>query len=232
MRYLRHCVYIALGFALSAIPLTTFAKTIECGSKNYRYRYCRVNTDGYVRLERRLSDAPCKRGRSWGYDDDGVWVDEGCQARFKVGRYHNDNEDNDGKKKLLTTAAVIGGLALLGTIMSKNNTPADAGNQHPYPEQYPNNNTSGGGHYGGPVPNWIAGTFRGYDSLYNIDLELTITPDGAVNGYANQAAVQGNITGDQMQIGQFTFYVDQVPDGFRATRVDDAHNQIFFQRTR
>ncbi|NJN46494.1 MAG: DUF3011 domain-containing protein [Candidatus Competibacteraceae bacterium] len=239
MHYLHHCAYVVLGLALSSSPLVSVAKTIKCSSKNFRYQYCQVDTDGYVRLEKRLSDAPCKRGRSWGYDYDGVWVDEGCGARFEVGRYDDDDDDDDydkddddkdDKKKVLTTAAVIGGLALIGTLMSNNKTPADTGNRYSYPDQYPNNSGTPDGQ--SSVPEWALGTFRGYDSLYKIELELTVTPDGVVNGYANQAPVQGNISGDQMQIGQFTFHMDQVEDGFRATRADDSHNQVFYQRIR
>jgi len=38
-----------------------------------------------VRIGRRLSDAPCVQGRSWGYDNRGVWVSQGCRAEFIVG---------------------------------------------------------------------------------------------------------------------------------------------------
>jgi hypothetical protein len=33
---------------------------------------------------RQLSDASCLLGKTWGYDDQGVWVDEGCSAGFAV----------------------------------------------------------------------------------------------------------------------------------------------------
>lgn len=228
-------VLIGVCFVLIALPLAGFARSIECGSKNYRYKYCRVDTDGYVRLERQFSDAECRRGRTWGYDDDGVWVDEGCQARFKVGRSYDrdddwdddDDDDNDTKKDLLTTAAVIGGLAVIGTLMNRNS----AGNQYPnQSNQYPNYNSGSG--YATYVPSWAVGTFRGYDSLYDINLELTITTDGSVRGYANDAPVQGSFNNDQIQLGQFAFNVDQVQDGFRATRTDDSRNQVFYQRIR
>ena len=35
-------------------------------------------------LERRLSDAPCRRYDTWGSDGGGIWVDRGCQAIFTV----------------------------------------------------------------------------------------------------------------------------------------------------
>ena len=34
---------------------------------------------------RQLSQAPCIYGRSWAYDDRGIWVADGCQADFNVG---------------------------------------------------------------------------------------------------------------------------------------------------
>jgi len=39
-----------------------------------------------VRLSKRLSDRPCRQGRSWGYDRDRIWVDDGCRAEFEVTR--------------------------------------------------------------------------------------------------------------------------------------------------
>ena len=62
------------------------AQTINCASEQGRHRYCRVQTGGYVRLDEQLSDAACVAGRTWGYDDWGIWVDNGCRARFVVGR--------------------------------------------------------------------------------------------------------------------------------------------------
>jgi hypothetical protein len=61
-------------------------QTINCASKQGRHEYCRVQTDGYVRLDEQYSDTPCVAGRTWGYDDWGIWVDNGCRAKFIVGR--------------------------------------------------------------------------------------------------------------------------------------------------
>ncbi len=67
--------------AASAIAQDTRRVTIE--SEGTRREYKRVDHDGYVRLSRRLSDAPCIQGRSWGYDRDGIWVSNGCRAVFE-----------------------------------------------------------------------------------------------------------------------------------------------------
>ncbi len=62
------------------------AQTIECASKQGQHQYCRAQTDGYVRLDEQHSDTPCVAGRTWGYDETGIWVDNGCRARFVVGK--------------------------------------------------------------------------------------------------------------------------------------------------
>lgn len=61
-------------------------KRITCESRGERYTYCRTNTHGRVRLERQLSDAPCREYYTWGADGDGsgVWVSNGCRATFVV----------------------------------------------------------------------------------------------------------------------------------------------------
>lgn len=61
------------------------ADTVRCESDDERTRHCSADTRGGVRIARRLSDAPCTQGRSWGYDDRGIWVSRGCRAEFLVG---------------------------------------------------------------------------------------------------------------------------------------------------
>jgi hypothetical protein len=37
-----------------------------------------------VELLRQLSGTACVQGQSWGWDAEGVWVDGGCRALFRV----------------------------------------------------------------------------------------------------------------------------------------------------
>jgi hypothetical protein len=62
-------------------------RTIRCESQSDRYAYCPTYTNGRVRLERQLSNAPCRQYQSWGADGDGsgIWVRNGCRAVFVVG---------------------------------------------------------------------------------------------------------------------------------------------------
>ena len=61
---------------------------VTCQSHGDRYRECDVDTDGgrivRARVVRQLSSARCEEGRSWGYEDDYLWVDRGCRAEFEV----------------------------------------------------------------------------------------------------------------------------------------------------
>jgi DUF3011 family protein len=60
-------------------------RVVRCESDNYGFRQCPVPTNGQVRLVRQLSDTPCRRGQNWGYNQRGIWVDNGCAGEFRVG---------------------------------------------------------------------------------------------------------------------------------------------------
>lgn len=75
------------------------AQTIRCKSSNYNRNYCVADTRGGVRLVRQISDSACVQGRSWGYDQDGIWVSSGCEAEFTVsgGDYGNQGDYGPGR---------------------------------------------------------------------------------------------------------------------------------------
>jgi hypothetical protein len=105
-------VVALLCVALTSFPSASFAaQTIQCSSEGGRYRYCRVDTDNDVRLERRLSGARCNQGESWGYDRRGVWVDRGCRAEFRVGRGGSDKA---------AIGAAIAGVAVIAALAAHN----------------------------------------------------------------------------------------------------------------
>ncbi|MGI8772006.1 MAG: DUF3011 domain-containing protein [Acidobacteriaceae bacterium] len=56
-------------------------QTITCSSDGGR-KYCPANTTGGVQLTRQRSNARCTQGSTWGYDNQGIWVDKGCRADF------------------------------------------------------------------------------------------------------------------------------------------------------
>lgn len=60
------------------------AQTVYCESGDMRRHWCSEGIGRNVRLVRQRSDARCVRGRTWGIDRSGIWVDRGCRADFEV----------------------------------------------------------------------------------------------------------------------------------------------------
>jgi len=56
--------------------------TVVCESTDGRRAFCSADTRGGVELILQLGGSPCI-GR-WGYDAHGIWVVDGCRARFKL----------------------------------------------------------------------------------------------------------------------------------------------------
>jgi|GEM_PF-2671095 len=92
---------LVTSFTTAAVAVSAFGfyevRRVTVESDNGHYQSRRVDTRGGVRLVRKLSDAPCIYGRSWGFDRDRVWVDDGCRAVFEVGNGRND-WDRDGDR--------------------------------------------------------------------------------------------------------------------------------------
>jgi hypothetical protein len=74
---------IILVLAASAAP--ALAEQITCESHGSNAEACgTVQAGSSVRLQRQLSNSPCVEGRSWGADNDSIWVSGGCRAVFNV----------------------------------------------------------------------------------------------------------------------------------------------------
>ena len=76
--------YILISLiALSSVEIAR-AEFLTCESMDERPHYCPADTRNGVNFVRKLSDADCSPGRSWNYDERGVWVSRGCRAVFDV----------------------------------------------------------------------------------------------------------------------------------------------------
>ena len=62
------------------------AQIIPCSSDDGEKHYCTADTRHGARLVRQRSEAACKEDESWGYDEEGIWVDKGCGGEFTLGR--------------------------------------------------------------------------------------------------------------------------------------------------
>jgi hypothetical protein len=59
---------------------------VTCTSKPGERQQCPADTSKGVALVRSSGEAPCLLGKTWGYDDEGVWVADGCSGDFVVGQ--------------------------------------------------------------------------------------------------------------------------------------------------
>ncbi|HLK03463.1 MAG TPA: DUF3011 domain-containing protein [Candidatus Acidoferrum sp.] len=57
---------------------------LYCPSDDGKRHYCSAETRWGVRLVKQRSGSPCTQGSTWGYDNNGIWVDRGCRADFEV----------------------------------------------------------------------------------------------------------------------------------------------------
>ena len=57
---------------------------VTCSSAPGSREHCAANTSSGVVLARSTGEAACLLGKTWGYDETGVWVSDGCSAEFVV----------------------------------------------------------------------------------------------------------------------------------------------------
>ena len=75
---------------------------VTCQSQKDREQFCPAPIAGDVRLARQLSDAPCKQGRTWNWNRDGVRVWEGCRAEFEYRRRGGDLDPGSSNLRRVT----------------------------------------------------------------------------------------------------------------------------------
>ena len=75
---------LAIAHDAAAVSTQASTTTIVCGSKAGERQSCAANTSAGVTLVKPLGPAACELGRTWGWDQKGVWVSDGCAAEFSV----------------------------------------------------------------------------------------------------------------------------------------------------
>ena len=68
-----------------AHPVAQAGAMIVCESKKGENRVCLADTSAGVALKKSTGTAECVLGKTWGYDEAGVWVAEGCSGEFQLG---------------------------------------------------------------------------------------------------------------------------------------------------
>ena len=80
-------------------PLVAQAKLVTCASKPGERTDCPADTSKGVALVRSSGEAACLLGKSWGFDDKGVWVSDGCVGEFLVAQPKEGAEETELLKK-------------------------------------------------------------------------------------------------------------------------------------
>ncbi|MFK8010723.1 MAG: DUF3011 domain-containing protein [Marinicellaceae bacterium] len=70
---------------------------LTCSSRNLKFQSCRADTRGGVEFIKQISRASCNG--NWGYDRNGIWVDNGCRARFRIIPYQNPSHNTQDTVK-------------------------------------------------------------------------------------------------------------------------------------
>ena len=63
-------------------PAQPAAQVVSCASDPGQRTNCPADTSAGVVLRRSFGSAACLLGRSWGYDEAGIWVSDGCSGEF------------------------------------------------------------------------------------------------------------------------------------------------------
>jgi Protein of unknown function (DUF3011) len=61
------------------------SSVVSCVSTGKQRQQCAADTRAGIVMLRPTGEAACLLGRNWGYDDQGVWVSEGCGGDFATG---------------------------------------------------------------------------------------------------------------------------------------------------
>jgi hypothetical protein len=59
--------------------------SVSCASTAGKRAHCPADTSSGVTLVRSAGPAACLLGKTWGYDQTGIWVTDGCSGEFAVG---------------------------------------------------------------------------------------------------------------------------------------------------
>jgi hypothetical protein len=62
------------------------ANRIACDSRPGDRQHCPADTSAGVALVTTTGTTPCLLGKTWGYDDTGIWVSDGCSGEFVAGQ--------------------------------------------------------------------------------------------------------------------------------------------------
>jgi hypothetical protein len=196
-----------LGILLAAVP--SHAGELECKSEKYRYQYCRADTGNNVQLAQQTSHAPCRYGQTWGYDNRGVWVDNGCAGMFTYGGGRGGESSHHHHGSGGEAAAGVAAAVILAALVSS------ADDRHSSERHADNGRRNPGSDDGVNVPGWAIGHFAGEDRTGGPDIEIAVDPDGRINGMQGSNVFSGQMRGTEAWLGNRSYTVVRTAGGIR-----------------
>jgi hypothetical protein len=91
VRFYRQLVGVMLLFPLSAVKLKGQAVSCSSSGTDDERHYCQADTRHGAHLVKQASSVECVEGRTWGWDEAGVWVDKGCAGEFALGKAETES---------------------------------------------------------------------------------------------------------------------------------------------
>ena len=81
------------------------AQTVSCVSADYSRdrHYCQADTRFGARLVTQTSSVECVEGKTWGWDEQGIWVDQGCAGQFALGKTDSATASIPGHPPIAST---------------------------------------------------------------------------------------------------------------------------------
>lgn len=196
--------------ALAALGLLTAAPSqageLECNSPKYRYQYCPADTRNNVQLAQQTSHVACRFGSTWGYDQRGVWVDNGCAGMFTYGGAGDSSGHHRGGGG--DAAAGLVAAVILGAMLSSSHSHASS--SHAKSSQAVSSSDDGVN-----VPAWAVGHFAGPDRSGGPDIEIAVDPNGRINGMQGSSIFSGQMRGTEAWLGNRSYSVVRTGDGIR-----------------
>ena len=76
----------ATGNTNAAAGNVAATNRVTCESQPGERQYCPADMSAGIALAKSTGSAPCLLGKTWGYDDTGIWVSDGCGGEFIAGQ--------------------------------------------------------------------------------------------------------------------------------------------------
>lgn len=221
---------LVVGFAVPTCGNVMAApREVNCESKHMRHEYCPIGEHGEVKVMTAYGSHPCIQGQTWGTDQTGIWVDQGCYARFWV----DDKRSSHSSRNTAIAAGAIGVAAIAAAIASQRHdqqqgyVPSSSATP---PNYYPPTRPGYGDGY---VPSNQVGRFHGFNTVYRADITVDIDPYGRVMYYAAGQQVSGRLSGNRVYYDNGTTYtLEPTASGFVLRQDGDPNNATAYSRVR